>query len=352
MADYREEFRRLFETTFISGKGSEDRIALEIASFLEKVVPNIPERLFRFRRIEDSKYAVKSFDNDTITVCKANCFSDKYDSLVYVNVDGERAELELHLKKAMQQVMKHIKEKNPWVRAEKASLVCYYLEQGMTEAEVIDKVVKEQYTGFLEEISQDLQNRSHRFRDSENTARIACFTENVQSKFMWDTYAGGYSGFALEYNLKEYQLKSLHKGRSVYVFPVIYSDMRPDLTREEANEYCFEKAKKEGWSSFLRPLLPTMDTNMLDPHKPFLYKDKEEYGHEKEWRLLYYDETNKNDFIEIPDEGCLKAIYYGMDIKKGDYEMLHKIAIRKGIKEYRVKIDDSSRKYSLKIEPQ
>lgn len=81
-----------------------------------------------------------------------------------------------------------------------------------------------------------------------------------------------------------------------------------------------------------------------------MYKDKEEYAHEREWRILYYDEKASEDYLELPDQGCLKAVYYGPDIKKEDYESLHEIALKKGIKEYRVSIDNNSRKYSLMIE--
>ena len=295
MADYREEFRRLFETTFISGKGSEERIAAEMETFLESVIKVIPDSLFRFRKLDESGYAMKSFKNGTISLCKASCFSDKYDSLVYVNVEKEIAEMEYHLKQAMQIVMKHIKEKNPLIRAEKASEVCFLLEQGMTEEEVIETMIETKYSGFLEEMRRDLKCRELRFRNSESTARIACFTENVRSKYMWDAYAGSYRGFALEYNLKEYVINCIHKDTPVHVFPVIYSDERPDVTKVEVNEYYLSRAKKEGWSNMLRMLKHYMDLNMLYPYIPFLYKDKEEYGHEKEWRLLYYNDNNKED---------------------------------------------------------
>lgn len=38
------------------------------------------------------------------------------------------------------------------------------------------------------------------FIRSDNTTQIACFTENIRSKFMWDMYADGYKGYALEYD--------------------------------------------------------------------------------------------------------------------------------------------------------
>ena len=114
--------------------------------------------------------------------------------------------------------------------------------------------------------------------------------------------------------------------------------------------YCvFLKLKEKGRLDLLGPLRPFLDLNLLVGHKPYLYKDKEEYSHEKEWRMLYYDENNFNDVLEIPDDGCLKAIYYGSDITEKNYKKLHKIAEKKGIKEYKVSIDEDTPKYSLKI---
>jgi len=45
----------------------------------------------------------------------------------------------------------------------------------------------------------------------------------------------------------------------------------------------------------------------------------------------------------------LKAIYYGPDIAKKDKEKLHRIAVKKGLKEYDVNLDAESRKYDLKV---
>ena len=221
----------------------------------------------------------------------------------------------------------------------------------MGEKEIIDAIIREDYAGFLDEARNELTNRQSRVRNSVETARIACFTEDVQSKYMWDTYADGYRGFALEYNLKEFFIKCYMKSISAYVFPIIYTDERPDLTREEVNEFSISVMKEKGWANKMKWLIPFLDSNLLSPHKYFLYKDKEAYAHEKEWRILYYDLENKADYIELPDDGCLKAIYYGMDINKDDYDALHQIALKKGIKEYMVAIDNKSRRYSLEIQP-
>lgn len=347
MSNFRDEFKQLLENTFVSAKGSKIDIYNGMVSFLNKVIPNIPEHLFRYRKIDE--HTINDLESGTITVCKAKCFSDKYDSLIYVDAEKELEKSRDASMLALQRVLKDIKNKNPQIRADKASRVWYYIEQGMSDEEIIDRLFEEQVGNYLIEQSKELKHRESRFRDSEKTARIGCFTESVQSKFMWDTYAGGYSGFALEYNLKELFIKSLNSNIPTYVFPVIYTDERPDLTVDEANYYVFTKLSEKGKLNMLEPFKPFLDSNMLSPHKPFLYKDKEEYGHEREWRLLHYNEVNTEDYLEIPDLGCLKAIYYGPDIKEGDYEKLHQIASRKGIAEYKVSIDENSRKYSLNV---
>ena len=317
--------------------------------FLNRVAAYMPERLYRYRKLDNEGHSIQSFENGTIALCKAKCFSDKYDSLVYVNVDQQVALAEESTRKALYGLIRDIKTKNPSLCADKVAKICLLLEQGMPDDKVVNKLIKEDYSIFLNELRHDLRLRESRFRESSQTARIACFTESVQSKFMWDTYAGGYQGFALEYNLKEYLTNCLNKGRAAYTFPVIYTGERPDLTVIEANDYVITKAKEEGHIKNLDIIRPFLHLNLLSPYKPYLYKDKQEYGHEKEWRMLYFEEENCEDYIEIPDDGCLKAIYYGMDIKPEDQEKLHQIALKKGLKEYKVSIDEDSPKYSLKI---
>lgn len=351
MPDCRDYFKHLLESTYVSSTWNDEQIYKEMMSFLEKVISIIPDKLYRYRRLDNEGRNVKSFEKGTITLCKAKCFSDRYDSLIYVDVEKQLELMKDGFNKGLQDILECIKQKDPLVRAERATKLCCYIEQGMTEQEAIKRVVKEEYGGYLNEVEHDLKQRESRFRDSERTARIACFTESVQSKFMWDTYAGGYRGFTLEYNLKELLINCINKNLPAYVFPVIYTDERPDLTTDEANLYIITKAHKQGQVKDLQFFSPFVYSNLLSPHKPFLYKDKEEYGHEKEWRVLYYDEKNREDYVEIPDEGCLKAIYYGMDISDDDYNVLHQIALRKGIKEYRVALDDSSRNYRLKVTP-
>lgn len=59
-----------------------------------------------------------------------------------------------------------------------------------------------------------------------------------------------------------------------------------------------------------------ISVNQLYWYRVYLYKDRKEYEHEHEWRMIYYNLEDENDYVAIPDVGCLKAIYYGPDISQ------------------------------------
>ena len=345
----REQFRRLLESTYISSMDNGEAIFSKMMAFYTSIISMIPEKLYRYRRVDNDGYAIKSFEEKTITLCRPSCFPDKYDSLIYIDNHAVKENLVRCFKEAMSCIIKEIVRKNPNVRSEKAAKVCYYLECGLNEQQVADKVVQEDYSEYIIGIENRLKEREPRFRCSDHTARIACFTESVQSKFMWDAYAGGYTGFALEYNLRDYFINSLQKQRQVYVMPIIYSDEKVDLTMEESNLFFMEECATQIEMSPLIPIAKEIPHNLLTPLKPFLYKDKNEYEHEREWRMLYYEPELNDNYVSIPDHGFLNAIYYGPDINPSTKKELRRIAQKQEIKEYDVFLDANSRKYQLKV---
>ncbi len=348
MADYREEFQRLLESTFIPSVGDMAKIDKEMNSFLGNVFQHTPERLFRFRNCKH--YNIDSVRKGTIYVCNANHFSDKYDSRVFVDKNRIINSVTNGFKCAISDLINHVKCKNPAVKPESASMICHWLECGLSEQEIVDKIINDDYSDFIKEQAEGMKKREVRFRNNENTTKLACFTESVQSKFMWDFYAEGYTGFALEYNLKELIFKSSKNSNSfLHVFPVIYTDKLPDVTDDDSYAYMKEKCLKEDWMKRWAPFYQSIPLNAMFLFKPYLYKDKAEYSHEREWRMIYSDD-NKEDFSLIPDMNCLKAIYYGPDISSENKSKLHEIAKARGIAEYNVAFDLNSRNYNLKLE--
>ena len=346
MADIRDKFQRLLESTYIPIVGEKAEIETKLNDFLNIAFQFIPDQLYRYRKCHD--HSIESFQNGTIYVCRAEQFSDKYDSRVYVDRQRINREMKTYMRDVLSGVVKEIKKKNSNLKQEKASKVCYWMECGLSDEEIVDKIIAENYDSFIKSTEEDMKAREWRFRGNKNAAKLGCFTESVQSKFMWDHYAGGYTGFALEYNMKELLLKFIGKG-PLFVFPVIYTDMLPDVTDDEANDYIIEKSQKEGWMKCWAPLDHLFITNVMHSFKPYLYKDREEYSHEREWRMIYYDKESEEESALIPDLDCLKAIYYGPDISSDNKSKLHEIAVKRGIAEYDVAFDLESRNYSLKI---
>lgn len=349
MADYRSQFRELLESTYISSLESEESIVRKMTAFFNAVIPFIPERLYRFRKMDEKGYSVDAFRNGTITLCKASLFPDKYDSQVFIDNHKIKNELVKYLREAMSFVLKDINQKNPAIKTEKASKIYYYKECGLSDKQIIEKIVEEEYADIISTIEIEMKGREPRFRIAERTARVACFTESVQSKFMWDVYAGGYTGFALEYNLRKYFTKSLEHLQQVYVFPVIYSDTKPDLTDVEFNNYVMEQCAVREEMKGLMPIIQKMSFNLISPFKPFLYKDKQAYEHEWEWRMLYYELGLVEDVVLKSDNDCLTGIFYGPDIREADRALLHTIAMEKGIKESIVSLDKESRRFDLMV---
>lgn len=351
MQNFREEFKKIIEMSYIphnTNKNANYDVWKKIYDF---VLPNIPEKLFRYRGIDNNRFSIKSFKEGTISLCHAGMFPDKYDSLLYVNQDKIVEDLKNGFKSALRITISNIDNRSSNIVAEKAAKVCYYRECGFTEEQIIDKIIDEEYNKFCNDIGADIKNRESRFRKSKNTAKIACFTESVQSKYMWDRYASGYTGFALEYDLRECIFKYSAQNFNINLFPIIYSDLRPDVTIDEGNIQTLEYIKQLGnkvWLNILNNMIPI---NQLHWYTSYLYKDKKEYEHEHEWRMLYYNIEDENDYASIPDMGCLKAIYYGPDITSEDKAELHEIATKKGLEEYDVCLDTNSRKYDLKIIP-
>ncbi|WP_410074241.1 hypothetical protein [Alistipes putredinis] len=126
----------------------------------------------------------------------------------------------------------------------------------------------------------------------------------------------------------------------------ISSSEYAEAIRNEYNEIYFKQVGDKNWLNFLSSMI---SVNQLYWYRSYLYKDQKEYEHEHEWRMLYYNLEDENNYASIPDVGCLNAIYYGPDIIPKDKDELHLIAVEKGLKEYDVALDAGSRRYDLRI---
>jgi hypothetical protein len=166
---------------------------------------------------------------------------------------------------------------------------------------------------------------------SKRYSTIACFSESIESVLMWSHYADSHKGFALEYDFRPTLEQPI---KNVALLPVVYSEERFDISDYIA------------WG-FLRILgLQAKMPDISASFKNALWKS-DIWAYEKEWRMI--DSTPR----DITDERASAipykpvAIYYGRHMSGDDKKRLHEVAKEKGIKEFEMYLDYSSKKYEM-----
>ncbi|MBR5393720.1 MAG: DUF2971 domain-containing protein [Bacteroidaceae bacterium] len=346
---FKKEFAKLMESASIPSNMSNAEITkryMELFSFVE---PYIPRKLFRFRKCDIN--SIISFEQNTIPVCAAYKFPDKYDSTVYY----DHKTILQRARKAYDQLMPNwlfMLKNNPsaFPSNQMTSKILELIHSSKSDGEIIE-LIWHDYEKLQYEWEQHI-TKQEQWPRANKTTKIACFTEAVKSKFMWDNYADGYTGFALEYDFRGWRSLSINN-HAVMLFPVIYSSQKMDATEMidilGAQNYMIYNNVSE---DIKRHYAATVPINSLYFQRMYLYKDKAEYSHEKEWRLLDMEDMNSpeanEDYFAINDTNSLKAIYYGPEINSHYKSHLRSIAKQKKIREYDVILDTNNRKYTLK----
>lgn len=329
----REEFaKRLYSAVIPEGTSPED-IQTHTHPVTEAIREMMPKSLFRFRAIND--WAVDAFQNDIIFAVTADKFNDPYDTLV-------RYDLE-EIKKWVNTVMNietlgHMKT---WYAQgwDLPKEVKHILPKEMTDTlKVALSLIEDikDFEGRIEETRKRMISLIETYfpilsEMSKRYSTIACFSESIESVLMWSHYANSHKGFALEYDFRPILEQPI---KNVGLFPVVYSEERLDISDYIA------------WA-FLRILgIPAKMPDIAALIKNALWKS-DIWAYEKEWRMI--DSTPR----DITDEKASAihykpvAIYYGRHMSSDDKKRLHEMAMEKGIKEFEMYLDYSSRKYEM-----
>lgn len=351
-----QQFKQLLESTVIpEDKVNSPECGQRLLAINEFVANNIPNRLFRFR--STNLHSVISFEHNTIMLCSPEVFSDRFDSVVYVDKekiynDIKRGSEWKFLKWAIDEVRQTGFLPEP-LRSFYGDANARWLEAlyASESDENLKMALNEGNEHFLKPILENLSPFSSGFVNSirkNKETKIACFTEDIRSAHMWDRYASGYTGFALEYDLtgplrgKDEECPEDQVYPALY--PVIYTDSKYDATEITVWNLSNVLYMTHGLSSVPCP-------DLLYLRKAFLYKDAIGYSHEREWRFMCtcaYAKDSK--FLEIETSNRLKAIYYGPYIAADIKAHLSMWAKRHKIKEYTVKMDETKKNFELVIE--
>ena len=330
--DRKEFAMRLYSAVIPEGTAPED-IQTLTRPVTEAIREMMPKRLFRFRAFE--KKSVDAFQNDIIYAVTADKFNDPYDTLVRYDLEG--------VKKWVNTVM----------NTETLGQMKTSFAQGWDLPMEVNHILPKEMTDTLKvalSMIEDIKDFEGRIEDtrqkmislvetyfpilSETSKRysaIACFSESIESILMWSHYANSHKGFALEYNFRPTLEEPI---KNVGLFPIVYSEERLDISDYIAYE-------------FLRILgIPAKMPDIAALIKNALWKS-DIWAYEKEWRMI--DSTPR----DITDDKASAihykpvAIYYGRHMSGDDKKRLHEVAMEKGINEFEMYLDYSSRKYEM-----
>lgn len=350
------QFKQILETTVLPQSIPLEERNRSIQIIEDLIRPNVPERLFRFRSA--NLHSVMSFEHNTITLCSADLFQDKFDSTVYVDKEKIRRNVDLGFDWDFQKsIIDEVRQTGHFPEAliplfgEANAMHLASIYKAASGEEIVAgwEYGKELIRNYaLDNISPLASQQISATRQNKAT-KIACFTEDIRSAYMWDKYADGYKGFALEYDLRGAIMGEEAEDSAENVFPalypVIYSDGKYDATEIASWNLVFPFYTTTGLS-----LPPFPD--LLYWYKAFLYKDAAGYSHEREWRFMCTcEKTKDSQFLEITSGNRMKAIYYGPYIAPDIKEHLSMWAKRHKIKEYDIALDDNSRSFELSIKP-
>ena len=217
---FKKEFARLMMTSWPDNLSQDEstKVLGELHSF---VLPHIPEKLFRFRKCGIDEMI--SFEQGTIYMCVADKFSDKYDSTVFYNYQTLTERFDKSFFPIILIIIQALKS-NPMSFPDSPirTRILELAKSGISDEEMV-RLLRNDYDNFLEQIKLEIQKQEAWSRSNKHT-KIGCFTEKVNSKYMWDLYADGYKGFALEYDFRKWYMLPVH------LYPIIYSSQMPDAT--------------------------------------------------------------------------------------------------------------------------
>lgn len=331
----RFSFGNLIDSIIIPEGTPTEEIVKAVLPIREAIAEMMPKSLFRFRSCDDRH--IDAFEKDVIYALTADSFNDPYDTLLRYDLEGIRQYVDSvmsiegleKLKAFFVQGYDFIDEVKMLLSEEAWTIMKAGLQSTKDLTTLKDKVEdsRQQMLSLISTLFPILTSFSKRF------STIACFSEDVKSILMWSHYADSHKGFALEYDFRTTQSMPLERGA---LYPVVYSDERYD-----ASVYIT-------WQ-FMHVLgFHPKNPDITAFSKVALHKSRV-WEYEREWRIIDpgpHDPTHpKPTVIHYKP----MAIYYGENIPKDKYERLHQIAAEKGIREYKMDVDEAAKVYEMRV---
>lgn len=326
---FRDELITLFRETVLSE--NEDDAIKEFNGKVDSILKeNQPQTLFRFRPCNTLNF--DALLRNQYYASAPSQFNDPFDSFMPTD-DSDLEELYMQMtdlagmRKALDETGKlPAYYQNLWNADLQASISSKLRDisiETLQELQVIAKTKGEQ------DLARIKKETGRYINHVQNTAWVACFSEDVNSNLMWSHYADYHKGFVLEYDFSSCKV---NKAQLENLFPVLYSE-EPYNAKDVISWFVL---RDNG------TIIPFPDVNYWV--KACLFKATE-WAYEKEWRILKQREENAplyESFELIPS-----AIFYGCRMPSADYNILHTIVKSLGIKEYKMRPVKGNKTYDM-----
>lgn len=332
----RLSFGALVDSIIIPEGTPKEEIVKAVFPIREAIAEMMPKSLYRFRSCDDMH--IDAFEKDAIYAVTADSFNDPYDTLLRYDMEGIRQYVDYvmsmdgleKLKAFFAQGYDFIDEVKMMLPEEAWESLKAGLQSTEDLTTLKDRVEASrlQMLSLISTLFPILTSFSKRF------STIACFSEDVKSILMWSHYADSHKGFALEYDFRP-TLSSIPLERGA-LYPVVYSDERYDASLYVTWQFMHIlgfHSKNPDITAFSKVAL----------HKSRVWE------YEREWRII---DPGPHDPIH-PKPSVIHhkpvAIYYGENIPKDKQDRLHQIAVAKGIKEYKMDVDETAKVYEMRV---
>lgn len=299
-----------------------NKILMEEA--MELKIKNIPNKLYKYGKIDKDGYFIKNLREGTVWMNRADKLNDPFECF-----------FSLDLAKIYNWNPNKLKD-NPRLtnliingNEDLLTTVGINLENiGEMNYETVFKKVMENDLDFgndkdkidkLWQIRKNemdeiiLQNHNAMLERTKRNSYISCFSECNKSRLMWAHYADNYSGFCIEYDFTDEEVRIEIKRMLV---PVIYRNSPIDLT-----DYFLKSDNFNNLISIYFSMIKHTDWN-----------------YEKEWRLVVPGGEEFGTFNQ--DSGRIKSIYLGNKMKDEEKALLVSIAKIRSIEVYELKLNE------------
>jgi len=267
------DWKDVFLNLYISDKYENHVKALEIKR------KNIPQKLYRFRSLENIEQRLEEIRNGKIYLAHPQEQNDPYDtySVLHSNKLEDNLNKELYLKNYKGNLTEEQKKELFFAEDWLDKLFFYEAKaRGLSnDGSYYKKIFVEAVMPEVELLNQTITAQIRNYN------RFACFTISNDNLPMWNHYADSHRGICLEYDTSQFSIDLQNK-----LFPVLYTPKLPDAVK-------FIREKSVANFSL---------------HYYILMHKLESWSYENEWRLIYSAGHLFSSLDAVPKEFLEKGI--------------------------------------------